>query len=260
MQHTAHVHDTIRAIIWEQDTLRLLDQRRLPQEHIYLDLQDAAGVAAAIHDMVVRGAPAIGITAAYGVVLSAMNHSDRSDWRQAVAADIERLAASRPGSGIRLDGLVILGPNVVKEAAFVSGRYAELTEDPDGRLAILKTMGAGLTSLDLWLTVQEYVIQTFRKFGSDIGALRQYGHDIVEPMLSDPDIFYEWTRTALETIPVVRCVFAEENAHLAEEILSRHLEENILGPRFSEDMVRIASVHPLKAARIANCSNNPSKL
>jgi len=96
MEHTAHIHDTIRAIIWEQDRLRLLDQRRLPQEHIYLDLEDAAGVAAAIHDMVVRGAPAIGITAAYGVVLSAMNHAGRSDWRQAVAADMERLAASRP--------------------------------------------------------------------------------------------------------------------------------------------------------------------
>jgi methylthioribose-1-phosphate isomerase len=96
MEHTAHIHDTIRAIAWEQDKLRLLDQRRLPREHIYLDLEDAAGVAAAIHDMVVRGAPAIGITAAYGVVLSAMNHAGRSDWRQAVAADMERLAASRP--------------------------------------------------------------------------------------------------------------------------------------------------------------------
>ncbi len=92
----SHRHDTIRAVIWEHNVLRLLDQRRLPQEHAELTLQDAAGVAAAIRDMVVRGAPAIGIAAAYGVVLSAIAHAGTSSWKDAVAADMERLAAARP--------------------------------------------------------------------------------------------------------------------------------------------------------------------
>jgi len=90
--------DSIRAIRWEQQRLHLLDQRALPQQEIYLELDNAPAVARAIHDMVVRGAPAIGITAAYGVVLSAQQHLAQSeaDWRQALEADLALLAASRP--------------------------------------------------------------------------------------------------------------------------------------------------------------------
>lgn len=64
------LHDTIRAVLWEEDKLKLLDQRLLPQQEVYLEYDDPLAVAGAIRDMVVRGAPAIGITAAYGVVLA----------------------------------------------------------------------------------------------------------------------------------------------------------------------------------------------
>ncbi|MDX2457172.1 MAG: S-methyl-5-thioribose-1-phosphate isomerase [Gammaproteobacteria bacterium] len=86
------------AIEWTTAGLRLLDQRRLPGEEVYLNLGDAAAVAVAIRDMVVRGAPAIGITAAYGVVLSVQQHSRHSpgDWRSQVDHDIQLLAAARP--------------------------------------------------------------------------------------------------------------------------------------------------------------------
>lgn len=90
-------HDTIRAILWEGDHLKLLDQRRLPREAVYLDLHDAPGVADAIRAMVVRGAPAIGIAAAFGVVLAVRGHQGSGPgWREAVARDVETLAASRP--------------------------------------------------------------------------------------------------------------------------------------------------------------------
>jgi methylthioribose-1-phosphate isomerase len=90
--------DSIRAIRWEDDHLILLDQRVLPLTETYLDYFDAPAVADAIHSMVVRGAPAIGITAAYGVVLAARKHQAQSPhhWREAVAADMAVLAASRP--------------------------------------------------------------------------------------------------------------------------------------------------------------------
>ena len=95
MQHT---HDTIRAIQWQNNRLRLLDQRLLPAQETYLEYHDAAGVAQAIRDMVVRGAPAIGISAAYGVVLAAMQHAgcEPDTWQVKMAQDIEILAASRP--------------------------------------------------------------------------------------------------------------------------------------------------------------------
>ncbi|MEQ9323883.1 MAG: S-methyl-5-thioribose-1-phosphate isomerase, partial [Polyangiaceae bacterium] len=50
--------------------LFVLDQRRLPVESTYLTYEDVAGAATSIRDMVVRGAPAIGITAAYGMTLA----------------------------------------------------------------------------------------------------------------------------------------------------------------------------------------------
>lgn len=63
--------ERVKAIEWRDGTLRLLDQRLLPQEEVWLEHESAAEVAKAIRDMVVRGAPAIGISAAYGIVLGA---------------------------------------------------------------------------------------------------------------------------------------------------------------------------------------------
>jgi methylthioribose-1-phosphate isomerase len=64
-------YDRIRAVQWQGDHLRLLDQRLLPQEERWIDCASAAQVTQAIKDLAVRGAPAIGIAAAWGVVLAA---------------------------------------------------------------------------------------------------------------------------------------------------------------------------------------------
>ena len=53
------------------DTVVMLDQRLLPREEVWVELRSAAEVADAIRTMVVRGAPAIGVAAAYGMVLAA---------------------------------------------------------------------------------------------------------------------------------------------------------------------------------------------
>lgn len=89
----------VQSLQWTGNALKVLDQRQLPGKLAYDEYTDAPGVAEAIASMRVRGAPAIGIAAAYGVVLSAMQHcrgDGGSGWQQQVAADIERLAASRP--------------------------------------------------------------------------------------------------------------------------------------------------------------------
>ncbi len=90
--------DADKAIVWSNDRLYLLDQRILPNEEEYLELQTAAATADAITDMVVRGAPAIGVTAAFGVVLAARDsyQQNSSSWKEGMQEDMERLAASRP--------------------------------------------------------------------------------------------------------------------------------------------------------------------
>jgi methylthioribose-1-phosphate isomerase len=89
---------SFQAISWRDSGLRLLDQRRLPHTETYLDFVDAPAVAGAIRDMVVRGAPAIGITAAYAVVLAAQQHTTDSpgDWRTLLQRDMQQLAEARP--------------------------------------------------------------------------------------------------------------------------------------------------------------------
>lgn len=81
---------SVQPMRWDESgALLLLDQRRLPGEEAWLRLSDWQSVADAIRDMAVRGAPAIGIAAAYGMALAARAGEDR----QTASAG---LAASRP--------------------------------------------------------------------------------------------------------------------------------------------------------------------
>lgn len=91
-------YDQVRAVAWSDDRLRLLDQRKLPAQVEYLDIDTAAQAADAIREMVVRGAPAIGITAAYAVVLAARARfaADKLTWARAIDADLALLNAARP--------------------------------------------------------------------------------------------------------------------------------------------------------------------
>ena len=66
----------IRPIQWNDGILKLLDQTRLPMEQVILELDDYRGAVAAIRDMQVRGAPAIGVTAAYAVAMAAEELSE----------------------------------------------------------------------------------------------------------------------------------------------------------------------------------------
>ena len=93
-----HKQSGVLALQWTGHGLKVLDQRQLPDTISYDEYIDAQGVAEAITTMRVRGAPAIGIAAAYGVVLSVYQHYSQSvdNWRQHVLVDIELLAQSRP--------------------------------------------------------------------------------------------------------------------------------------------------------------------
>jgi methylthioribose-1-phosphate isomerase len=85
--------------IWLDDdgvTVKVLDQRQLPHRFVVADLTTVDQVIHAIRDMIVRGAPLIGVTGAYGVVVATINaHASEGDLTH-VRRECDRLKASRP--------------------------------------------------------------------------------------------------------------------------------------------------------------------
>jgi methylthioribose-1-phosphate isomerase len=88
----------VETLRWAGERLEMIDQRILPATFRYLAYDSAASVAEGIRSMVVRGAPAIGVAAAYGVALEALRLQDRSpgEFRAGMDAGFDVLAASRP--------------------------------------------------------------------------------------------------------------------------------------------------------------------
>ena len=82
--------------IWlakDLQTVKIIDQRYLPHEFVVVDLKTADDAVSAIHEMYVRGAPLIGVTAAYGVFLAVLHADGDDDFLQAAC---RRLKAARP--------------------------------------------------------------------------------------------------------------------------------------------------------------------
>ena len=88
----------MKTIEWVDNKVRMLDQTRLPLEEVYLELSDHQGVVRAIKEMRIRGAPAIGVAAAYGVVLgaSSIDAADKGSFTRKMKPVIEALGSSRP--------------------------------------------------------------------------------------------------------------------------------------------------------------------
>ncbi|HET9341912.1 MAG TPA: S-methyl-5-thioribose-1-phosphate isomerase [Candidatus Eremiobacteraceae bacterium] len=83
-------------IVYDNGVLTLLDQTKLPATVEFVELRDARSVASAISRMIVRGAPAIGITGAYGVALAVRASAGRPDFLASLETAAETLSASRP--------------------------------------------------------------------------------------------------------------------------------------------------------------------
>jgi methylthioribose-1-phosphate isomerase len=82
---------------WKDGTLWLLDQRLLPTEELWREYRDPVAVAGAIKDMVVRGAPAIGVAAGFGVALAALGQrAGAAAARQAIEEACDVIRAARP--------------------------------------------------------------------------------------------------------------------------------------------------------------------
>src|SRR5262245_37638345 len=87
----------VPTVTWEEGAVLLIDQRRLPAEEVYVRCRDHREVAAAIKDMVVRGAPAIGVAAALGIALGVrLSPAEGQALRQELDRMCADLAATRP--------------------------------------------------------------------------------------------------------------------------------------------------------------------
>ena len=92
------VSSNIETLRWNDDHFEMIDQRILPAEFKYISYTKATEVADGIRDMVVRGAPAIGCAAAYGVALAALNLQDstKDEFNKGMKDAFKELAQSRP--------------------------------------------------------------------------------------------------------------------------------------------------------------------
>lgn len=88
----------VKAIEWVQGKLRIIDQTRLPHEEVFIELDDYRQVAAAIKGMQIRGAPAIGIAAAYGIALGArgIEAASKEEFLAKLGHISETISATRP--------------------------------------------------------------------------------------------------------------------------------------------------------------------
>lgn len=91
-------HASVHALLWQETYLELLDQRRLPLSIEFLRCHDAGDVARSIREMVVRGAPAIGCAAAFGLALEANIHArvPYDAFKAVIQSASAHLLASRP--------------------------------------------------------------------------------------------------------------------------------------------------------------------
>src|SRR5919202_231632 len=88
----------MRTIFWEHNQVKMIDQRRLPHEFVINAYDDYNAVAQAIKTMVIRGAPAIGAAAAFGLALAGLQSqaATREDLLKDLDAASKVLAAARP--------------------------------------------------------------------------------------------------------------------------------------------------------------------
>lgn len=124
-------HDTV-ALNAAKDALHIIDQTKLPGELVFLDLHTQAEIWNAIKILQVRGAPAIGVAAAYGLYLAArdIQATDADDFRAKLHDAAEYLASSRP-TAVNLRWALERMEGAVKALDTVDGIRAKLLQESE---------------------------------------------------------------------------------------------------------------------------------
>ncbi len=136
----------MKTIEWVNGKLRIIDQTRLPSAAVYLDLTDVAGVVEAIKSLRIRGAPALGVMAAYGLCIGAakIKASDKASFTKQLDKVSAAILASRPTAvNIRwaLDHMRIVAAKAKTPADTVDALLDEAKRMHYQDVAINKRMG-----------------------------------------------------------------------------------------------------------------------
>lgn len=158
--------EKVTSIRWCDGILHLLDQRSLPFESVWLALATAAAVAQAIRAQVVQGAPAVGIAAAYGIVLGLRERLGvDDDWEMALEEDFEALAQTQPAA-----------VNLAWALNRMRDRLLRVREG-DGVLAIMEAEAIAIHESDREanLTMAQFGVDLIRKHQGSEQALLTHG-------------------------------------------------------------------------------------
>jgi hypothetical protein len=154
------------------------------------------------------------------------------------ADHVLRMGSSEDKFGIPLDGLLVLGPNSHTDTCRYSRAYVDIPADgSSGIVPILRSFGREIDDLPTWLVLHDYLVQTFVKFGANVRPLTRYAKDIVAPFDARENPFSAWYRAAAAEVGVLRIVFTRQDQRYLDDILTHHLDENVLGPGYREDTI-----------------------
>ena len=81
------IHSSLRTVEWKDNSVVMIDQTKLPNELVYVTYTDYKDVAVAIRDLIVRGAPAIGVSGAFGLALAALQ--SKASTKESLMEDLE---------------------------------------------------------------------------------------------------------------------------------------------------------------------------
>ncbi len=124
----------VETVRWSDGSIRLLDQRLLPGVESYLECRDVETLASAIRSLAVRGAPAIGIAAGYGVALAARLEALGTGSGGGVEGAIRLLASTRP-TAVNLFRALSTQAEICRRHEGSEKLFDELLESADGMLA-----------------------------------------------------------------------------------------------------------------------------
>lgn len=177
----------IEVAVWQEGKLRMLDQRVLPHEEVYLTFGSAVETAQGIRDMVVRGAPAIGCATAFGVAVEAHRIAAEgipSSWVEAMAPGMKALMESRPTAVNlrwaleRMQPLLITTPServptrLLEEAQLILKEDHQACRDMGKRGAEALAQVAGGGPITIMTHCNAGALATGGVYGTALGVIR----------------------------------------------------------------------------------------